>query len=133
MLIKHEGLKLRPYRDTVGKLTIGTGRNLDDVGITKEEADYLLYNDIYRIEGEIINKLPVYSTLSDNRKIVLMNMGFNLGINGLLKFKKMIAAIENKEWIIAASEMLNSKWARQVKGRAIELAEIMRTDNIENI
>lgn len=126
-LIRHEGLRLKPYRDTVGKLTIGVGRNLDDVGLTEEEALYLLRNDILKHAADLGAAFPGVHDLNANRYYALVNMTFNLGIGGLRKFKKMWACINVHDFDGAAREMLDSKWARQVGRRAEELAEIMRT------
>ena len=126
LLITHEGLRLKPYRDTVGKLTIGVGRNLDDVGITEEEALYLLTNDIKRVLDFLKGKLPYWNEFTETRKMALVDMCFNLGPGGFLSFKKMLASLENGDYEQAAREMLDSKWARQVGRRAEKLAEMMR-------
>ena len=125
-LKRHEGLKLKPYRCTAGKLTVGYGRNLDDVGITEIEAEDLLYHDLKKIKHNLSLR-GFYVALSGARADVIDNMAFNIGISGLFNFKRMIAAIELGEWDRAADEMLNSKWAKQVPNRASELAEQMRT------
>lgn len=124
-LKRHEGVKYDLYLCTAGKQTIGVGRNLDDVGITEDEAMYLLNNDIKRVEDELEARFSHVSLLSENRKIVLMNMTFNLGINRLLKFKNFFAALEAQDYQQAAEEMLDSLWAKQVGNRANELANIM--------
>lgn len=126
-LIDHEGLKLKPYRDTKGKLTIGVGRNLDDRGITREEALYLLANDINLARQEAL-RIPAYLVLDEARREVLAEMVFNMGLGKVLKFEKMLAAIEAKDYAEAAREMLDSKWAREDVGeRAHTLARIMET------
>lgn len=125
-LKRHEGLELKPYKDTVGKLTIGIGRNLDDVGITAEEAEFLCDNDISRVENQVIRTIPVYSILCDVRQRVLLDMAFNLGIDGLLKFKRFLAFVQMSKWEAAADEMLDSKWATQVGARARTLAQMMK-------
>jgi lysozyme len=124
-LKRHEGVKYDLYLCTAGKQTIGVGRNLDDVGITDGEAMYLLGNDIERVGKELEARVSILPELSENRKIVLMNMTFNLGINRLLKFKNFFAALEDKDYQKAADEMLDSIWAKQVGSRANELANIM--------
>lgn len=123
---RHEGFKLKPYRCTAGKLTIAYGRNLDDVGLSLDEANYLLRNDVNRVIGQLYGVLPWVSTVSGKRFDVLVNMGFNIGVPRLLTFKKFLAAIVAGDFELAASEMLNSKWANQVGSRAIELANDMR-------
>ena len=125
LLIRHEGMRLHPYRDSVGKLTIGVGRNLEDVGITEQEARLLLENDLRGIIGEL-ERMPWFPSLDETRKMALIDMGFNLGLPRLLGFKRMIAAIEAGDWSRAADEMLDSRWAEQVGARAEELAEMMR-------
>lgn len=127
MLTRHEGLRLKPYRDTVGKLTIGVGRNLDDFGLTKEEVLVLLHNDILRTMQEARRVFPWYPRLNAVRQNVVLNMVFNLGLYRFSQFKKTIGAIEGKNWDTAAKEMLDSKWASQVGNRAIELAKMMKT------
>ena len=126
-LIIDEDLKLKPYRDSVGKLTIGVGRNLDDVGLTREEALQLLDNDIQRAYSELTNALPWTQKLDDARQNVLLNMTFNLGIGRLLGFKKTLEFVRLGEFEEAAVEMLDSTWARQVGARATRLADVMRS------
>lgn len=123
----HEGLRLKPYRCTAGKLTIGIGRNLDDVGISKDEADMLLKNDIEKVIGQLSNSLPWYKNLNKIRQRVLIDMAFNLGIAGLLKFKNTLGHIQAGRWPEAAKGMLASRWAKQVGRRAERLATMMQT------
>lgn len=128
-LERHEGLRLKPYRDTVGKLTIGYGRNLEDVGISRDEADFMLDNDIDQVERQL-ETVDEYRDLDAVRQAVIANMAFNLGFAGLMGFKNMWAAIGRRDWESASEEMLNSKWARQVGVRAVELSEIMQTGEV---
>jgi len=127
MLIRHEGLRLKPYRDTVGKLTVGVGRNLDDVGITREEALMLLNNDIAEVRREVERAFPWFTRLNLVRQNVVLNMVFNLGLPRFQQFKKTISAIKAKHWDEAARQMLDSRWAEQVGRRARELAAMMKT------
>lgn len=120
-----EGLRLKPYHCTAGKLTIGYGRNLDDVGITQEEAELLLKNDLEKAEKDA-EKFPVYAKLNQARKDVLIEMVFNLGYSRLSNFKKMFEALEKGDYDEAANQMLDSKWSEQTKGRAKKLAGKMR-------
>jgi len=110
ILLHDEDLKLKPYRDSRGKLTIGVGRNLDDIGITEEEALHLLDNDIKRVRAEAIQNFSWFLTLSNARQIVLQSMIFNLGLSGVKNFKGMLAAIEKNDFEEAADEMLLSLW-----------------------
>jgi len=125
-LIKNEALRLKPYHDTVGKLTIGVGRNLDDQGVTKEEALYLLSNDIDSVLGELSQKVDCWPALPDLQKIGLADMCFNLGWPRLSKFKKMLAALNKGEFELAATEALDSKWAKQVGKRSERVAALLR-------
>ena len=126
-LVKHEGLRLKPYRCTAGKLTIGVGRNLDDCGISQTEAYVLLESDILQCEKQILSEIPkIYLQIDEVRKSVLLNMCFNLGIKGLHSFKNTLAFISAGDWERAANGMLASKWVKQVGRRAIELSELMR-------
>lgn len=122
-----EALKLKPYKDSVGKLTIGIGRNLEDVGITGDEAMYLLNNDIDRVYAELTRNFPWFNSLNHVRQNVLMNMCFNIGIGKLHGFKNTLDHIKNGKYKEAAEAMLDSKWATQVGKRANRLAKMMET------
>lgn len=121
-----EGVKLKPYRDTVGKLTIGVGRNLDDVGISMAEVDALLDNDIATAEATAKTLFPTFDSLSDARKAVVVNMAFNLGQHRLAGFVRFREAVSKGEFEAAAKHMLDSGWASQVGNRAQRLAKQMR-------
>ena len=127
LLVRHEGIRLRPYTDTVGKLTIGIGRNLDDKGITEDEALYLLRNDVEEARRGLDKAIPWWLWLDEVRQAVLLDMAFNMGVRGLLGFIVTLPLIQEGRYAEAADAMLKSKWARQVKGRAAELAVMMRT------
>lgn len=146
-LVRDEGLRLKPYRCTAGKLTVGVGRNLDDVGISTVEADAmgitaagcgsrgvtyeqamaLLDSDIARVERDLDRRLPWWRGLDPVRQRVLVNMGFNLGITRLLGFRNTLRFVELGDYAHAASNMLQSLWARQVGARAVRLADMMET------
>lgn len=126
LLIAHEGLRLKPYQDTVGKLTIGVGRNLDDKGISMHEAMLMLDHDIEAVEDDLDRRLPWWRGLTEARQLVLADMCFNLGIDRLLGFKNTLAAIHAGDYEAAAAGMLASKWATQVGKRAHRLAKMMR-------
>lgn len=125
-LKRDEGLRLKPYRCSEGKLTIGIGRNIQDVGITEEEANILLANDILRCERDLDTRLPWWRNLSPRRQDALLNMCFNLGIGRLMNFRKMLGALERGDWHEAAAQALDSRWARQVGARANRIADIFR-------
>jgi len=122
---RHEGLRLKMYKCTAGKNTIGYGRNLDDVGISADEAELMLKHDLENAEIDA-KRFSVYEKLNQVRKDVLIEMVFNLGYSRLSGFKKMFAALERKDYDEAANQMLDSKWARDVGERARTLAYFMR-------
>lgn len=126
--VLHEGVRLKPYKDTKGKLTIGVGRCIDtnpftceelkavgdwEKGITKNAAFFLLRNDIKRVSKECKNNIPFYEELNDDRRYALLDMCFQLGIGGLLGFKKMLAAMGVGNWVEAKKQCLDSKYARE--------------------
>jgi len=145
-LIEHEGMVLTVYEDSLGIDTIGIGRNLKDRGITKEEleymdipnmgivydhgiteadARYLALNDIRIVENELCRVHPCVENLDSVRQLILMDMAFNMGVPRLCKFTKMWNAIHEEDYPTAAKEMLDSRWAIQVKSRATKLANAM--------
>lgn len=123
----HEGVRDRPYKDSVGKLTIGVGRNLTDKGLKPKEIEYLLMNDIMECIDDLNKYLPWWRQLNEVRQRVLMDMCFNLGIGGLLGFKNTLAFIQSGDYEQASQNMLLSKWAGQVGQRARRLSEMIRT------
>lgn len=142
-LLLHEGLRLQPYRCSKGKLTIGIGRNIDDNpftdtekkvigdwqhGITTQAAFYLLRNDIERLEKELQRKINFWKNLSDERQYALLDIAFNIGVSGLLKFKKMLAWLWMGNFEQAAIECLNSKYAKETGRRAERIANLIRTE-----
>jgi len=129
-LKQHEGLELKPYRCTSGKLTIGYGRNLEAKGISKGEAEAMLFSDIAEVEDKLV-RAGFLSGLNDARKAVLINMAFQLGFKGLSKFRNMLAAVQSEQYDLAASEMLDSLWAKQTPNRAKELSEQMLTGEFQ--
>jgi len=125
-IIKHEGLKLKPYTCPAGKLTIGVGRNIEDNGISEDEAMILLENDIKRCEAELVDIFTEFYTYPENVQIALIDMIFNLGKTRFLQFKKMIQAIKDKDFLKASKEARNSRWCGQVGNRCDDVVEMMR-------
>lgn len=152
-LIKHEGEELQVYECPAGFLTIGVGRNLETKGLTKKECDklnlgvseknsvitklevrgitkeesrYLLSNDIDYFIDELDKRLGFFKSLPETAKIVLVDMAFNLGVNGLLKFKNTLSLIEKGQYVAASQEMLNSAWKFQVGQRAYDLSNQLK-------
>jgi lysozyme len=124
-LEKHEGFRRFIYNDSVGIPTIGIGRNLKEKGISRAEALYLLDNDIKDVETQLQNRLYWWDNIHEDAKAVLINMAFNMGLNGLLTFNKTLEHLKNENYKAAAAEMIQSKWANQVGSRATELADIL--------
>ena len=125
---KNEGYDNMPYLCTAGKLTIGYGRNLQDCGISHDEAELMLDNDMKRTETELLS-LSWYHDQPTDVKDALFNMCFNLGLSRLLEFKNMINAIKEKNYTHASIEALNSKWAVEVGQRAKDVALMLRNGN----
>lgn len=130
LLVSHEKYMQFPYVDTTGHLTVGFGRNLSDRGISATEALYLLDEDIIYFTGKLTHFLKFFPQLDENRQIALIDMCFNVGVQGFLNFTHMILALEAHDYQRAAKEMLESKWAEQVHERANCLANIIRTGEI---
>lgn len=114
-LLVDEGLRLKPYKDTVGKWTIGVGRNLTDVGISAVEADILLDNDVEKAWKDLQERFPWVLTLTEARQVALVNLTFNMGINGLAKFVNTLAALKQGNYSTAANGLRRSLWYRQVQ------------------
>lgn len=129
-LKRDEGLRLKPYADSVGKITIGYGRNLSDSGITQLEAADMLDHDIERHVSDLLRTFPFVIGLDAVRQIVLANMAFNMGVPTLAGFSQMWQAIKAGDYESAAREMLDSTWAQQVGDRAQRLASAMATGRL---
>lgn len=125
LIKKHEGLRLTPYKDTEGILTVGYGHNLEQ-NITEMDAWRLLREDLQTVENDL-HQFGWYRGLDEVRRAVVQNMVFNLGGPRFAKFKKTIGFIETGQYHQASEEMLDSKWANQVGRRATELSYMMRT------
>lgn len=125
-LIREEGVRLKPYRDTVGKLTIGVGHNLDDLGITSLQAVNLLDDDISSHEADLDRDLPWWRGVSQGTQSALVQMCFQLGIAGLLGFKNMLAALEAADYATARQEAADSPWATtETPARAARVIALM--------
>lgn len=126
---RQEGCRLTAYQDTLGNWTIAFGHTPAHEGqeCTQEEADAFLVDDLREAESEMLTHIPWVTSLDVVRYCTLWNMTFNEGIEHLLEFKEMLAAIRAINWMEASDQMMNSLWARQVKERAVELSEQMET------
>jgi len=130
MLKRHEGIETHAYVDSVGKVTIGVGRNIDakgGLGLSEEEIDFMLGNDIDRVEDELASNFSWFVDLDEARYDALINICFNLGLPRLLKFENALAAMASEDYNLAAIEFLDSRWAQQVGQRAIELSLMIET------
>jgi len=134
LLILNEGLRFKPYKDSLGNLTIGIGRNLDANGLSKEEVRFLAMNDIESVRSDLNRVFPWYSELCDARRAVIEDMCFNMGISRLRGFKNFFAAVKDRNWDKAVDEMFDSRWAFQVgdgpgkiEDRVDRLAKMMKT------
>ena len=131
MIKQHEGLRLKPYKCTANKLTIGYGRNLEDRGITQKEADVLLINDIYLCYQEL-ECFSWFPDLDNVRQMAIVDLCFNMGLPTLLTFRKALAAMAEGLYAKAAEEFLDSKWAGQVgEGRSGKIAGMIRTGELQ--
>lgn len=143
-LCYNEGIRLKPYKCSEGKLTIGVGRCLDTnpltteemsfIGhncreneITKDQAMYLLRHDIEKVKSELDRNLPWWKNLNEDRMYVLIDLCFQLGITGLLKFKNMLKFLSTGFFIQASEELLDSRYARQTPARAQRNAQCIKT------
>lgn len=129
LIKQHEGFRSKVYLCSEGKATIAYGRNVSPTGpgLSVEEANFLLANDIDKCVGDLRRQTPYFANLDEVRQGVLINMRFQLGLKGLFGFRKFLAALAVGDWIEAANEMLDSRWARQTPERALQLAEMIRT------
>ena len=125
MLKRHEGFRSKPYLCTAQKTTIGYGRNLDDVGITEVEAEFLLKIDALQSITDVEDIFPAFRGFTENRQISLINMMFNLGKTRFVKFVNMIDAVNVEDWDRAALEAKDSRWYDQVGARAVELVNLL--------
>ena len=144
-LKKHEGFMPRVYKCPAGKDSIAFGYNLEanplnlsrqeissfySSGISEVRAEQLLKLCCNKIESQLQTKLDWYDDLDSNTQYVLINMAYNLGVAGLLEFKKTLGLIKQGKYGEASIEMLNSRWAKQVKTRATDLSRILKTGKV---
>jgi len=130
MLKIHEGVETHAYKCSASKITIGVGRNIDPeggIGLSEDEIDYLLQNDIDRITTELDFEYGWFSELNEARKDAMVDISFNLGQTRLRKFQKALTAMAKSDWDTAADEFMDSRWSKQVGNRAKELTRIIRT------
>ena len=125
-LTRSDGLRLKPYRDSAGKLTIGVGRNLDDNGISEAEARLLLARGVDGAWRDLDDHCPWWGRMPEPARAALLNQCFDLGWSRLSKRKRMLAALERGDYHDAADEVEDSKWFREVGDRARRVVELYR-------
>lgn len=125
-LERDEGRERHLYRDTVGKESIGIGRNLADKGVSEAEIDLMFKTDCNEVTVDLGRNCPWWTTMPETAQRGLFNMAFNMGWPTLSGFKNMLAALERGDYVTAAAEALDSKWATQVGRRADRVAEQFR-------
>ena len=130
LIVGHEGYERYPYVDSVGKISIGIGYNLTDRGLPDCWINAQYEEDVAYFYGQLMNDFCWFKCLDENRKCVLVDMCF-MGYRNFLSFKKMLRFLGQGDFKMAAQEILSSKWAVQVKGRAQHLASIMESGEIE--
>jgi len=119
MLVRHEGLVCHLYQCKADKTSIGVGRNLSDVGISEDEAMYLLNNDIKRTTEDLDKNYGAWITFPVEARMVCIDLVFNLGITGFMKFKKTRQLMELGMWLEASEELLDSKYHIQLPSRSL--------------
>jgi len=124
---RDEGLRLKPYKCTAGKLTIGYGRNLEDVGISEIEAEIMLNTDIAKAEQDLRSIFENWDCYPESKREALVNMRFNLGQSGFRQFKKMIAAVKVEDWGEVAKQAKDSQWYNQVGNRAKRIIKKLKS------
>ena len=130
MLKVHEGVETYAYKCSENKTTIGVGRNVDKaggLGLSDDEVDYLLQNDINRVILELNSEYDWFSDLDDIRQDAMIDISFNLGQTRLRAFKNALAAMSEGDWDEAADQFMDSRWSEQVGIRAKNLTEMIRS------
>jgi len=133
MLNRHEGVRSHVYLCSAGYETIGVGRNIADsgLGLSDDEIDFLLINDITRVKQELADTYFWFPALNQARQDAMIDIGFNLGLTRLRGFVKALEAMSREQFDIAADEFMDSRWSQQVGNRAIEVTEMIRTGDYQ--
>tara|TARA_R100000406_G_scaffold68020_1_gene48448 strand:- start:34 stop:453 length:420 start_codon:yes stop_codon:yes gene_type:complete len=128
MIKRHEGVKSKVYLCSAGYETIGVGRNISEsgLGLSDDEIDYLLQNDIQRVKEELEETYFWFGALNEARQDAMIDICFNLGLTRLRGFVKALEAMSREQFDVAADEFMDSKWAQQVGTRAIRVTEMIR-------
>ena len=129
-LKRHEGVRSHAYKCSENMITVGVGRNLDEnggIGLSDDEIEYLLMNDIERCDAELRATYDWYGSLGKPRRDAMINLSFNLGLTRLRGFVKALEAMSREQYDVAADEFMDSRWAEQVGDRAVEVTELIRS------
>jgi lysozyme len=134
MLKRHEGVRSKVYTCSAGYETIGVGRNISPtgLGLDNDEIDFLLINDITRVRHELNRAFVWFDGLDAARKDAIIDIAFNLGLTVLCKFEKSLAYMASGDYMLAADEFLDSRWAKQVGNRAVEVTDMIRTGEYQD-
>ena len=127
-LKRMEGCRLDPYRDKKGHWTVGYGHNLETTPISKGAAIHIFLDDVVNAEQDLAVRLEFWDTLPPNIRDILVNLAFNMGVEKLMKFKKTLYFLANKQWENAADELMDSDAARDLPGRYKELSDKIREE-----
>ena len=129
MLRLHEGVRYKVYMCSEGYETIGVGRNISEggLGLSKDEVDYLLVNDIKRVQDELTRNYSWFAKLDEVRRDAMVDICFNIGLTKLRGFVNALAAMSRSQYEIAADEFMDSRWSEQVGNRAVEVTDMIRT------
>ena len=129
MLRLHEGVRYKVYLCSEGYETIGVGRNISEggLGLSKDEVDFLLVNDIKRVQAELTRNSSWFLDLNEARRDAMVDICFNLGLTRLRSFANALEAMSYGQYEIAANEFMDSRWSQQVGNRAVEVTEMIRT------
>jgi len=130
MLRRHEGVRSHAYKCSEDMITVGVGRNIDEnggLGLSEDEIDYLLRNDITRVRQELTDTYFWFPALNEARQDAMIDISFNLGQTRLRGFVKAVEAMSREQFDIAADEFMDSRWSQQVGNRAVEVTEMIRT------
>jgi len=130
MLRRHEGVRSHAYKCSEDMITVGVGRNIDEnggLGLSEDEIDYLLENDITRVRQELTDTYFWFPALNEARQDAMIDISFNLGQTRLRGFVKAVEAMSREQFDIAADEFMDSRWSQQVGNRAVEVTEMIRT------
>lgn len=128
ILKRHEGVRRFPYFCPANQITVGAGRNIQQIPFSDDEIELMLSNDIKRVTDELDKTFPWFQYLEGARRDAFICIGYNLGINRLLSFKKALKSMSSGDWENSAYHFRDSRWSAQVGHRATELTQMIQTN-----